>query len=74
MMSIHLDSIQYFITIVYHCLTLLMPLATKVNSLTVITIWQFSRLEKEHNNHNNEQEKSFVSNIEALPKISNYFN
>jgi len=51
-----------------------MPLATKVNSLTVITIWQFSRLEKEHNNHNNEQEKSFVSNIEALPKISNYFN
>ena len=67
-------SIQYVITIVYHYLTLSMPLTTKVNSLTVITIWQFSRLEKEHNNHNNEQEKSFVSNIEALPKISNYFN
>ena len=74
MMIIHLYSIHYFLTIIYHCLALLMPLTTKVNSLTVITIWQFSRLEKEHNNHNNEQEKSFVSNVEALPKISNYFN
>ena len=56
MMIIHLYSIHYFLTIIYHCLALLMPLTTKVNSLTVITIWQFSRLEKEHNNHNNEQE------------------
>lgn len=70
----YLYSIQYFIIIVYHYFTLHIPPTTKENSLTVFTIWQFSRLEKEHNNHNNEQEKSIVSNIEALPKISNYFN